>query len=51
MNNSRQSLASGRQLAGFFLISAGIVFASWLLSLHPFSPDQVTAFYFILFSS
>ena len=40
MNNSRQSLASGRHLAGFFLISAGIVFASWLLSLHPFSPDQ-----------
>src|SRR4029077_19443110 len=39
-NNSRQSLASGRHLAGFFLISAGIVIASWLLSLHPFSPDH-----------
>jgi hypothetical protein len=39
-NNFRQSLASGRHLAGFFLISAGIVIASWFLSLHPFSPDQ-----------
>jgi membrane protease YdiL (CAAX protease family) len=39
-NNSRQSLASGCHLAGFFLISAGLVIASWLLSLHPFSPDQ-----------
>jgi membrane protease YdiL (CAAX protease family) len=36
-NNSAQPLASGRHLAGFFLILAGIATASWLMARYPFS--------------